>query len=75
MRAILTMIATVFGAVPLSAHAKDEPAPDLAFLEYLGSWEASDDEWVLAAEVGEEELEEADRARRRDPPATRKDDE
>ena len=21
--------------------------PDLAFLEYLGSWQADDDEWVL----------------------------
>jgi hypothetical protein len=32
--------------------ADEEPAPDLEFLEYLGSWEESDEDWVLlAAEV------------------------
>lgn len=33
----------------------DEPeVPDLAFLEYLGSWEESDEDWVLFAEEEEE---------------------
>jgi hypothetical protein len=42
--------------------ADEEPAPDLEFLEYLGSWEDSDEDWVLlAAEVVEQkEIEEKD---------------
>jgi hypothetical protein len=31
------------------AVAADEPAPDIEFLEYLGSWEESDEDWVLLA--------------------------
>jgi hypothetical protein len=27
--------------------AADEPLPDAAFLEYLGSWEGSDEDWLL----------------------------
>lgn len=30
--------------------AQQADAPDLAFLEYLGSWQAGDDEWVAIAE-------------------------
>lgn len=29
------------------AAAAEEPAPDPAFLEYLGSWEESDADWLL----------------------------
>ena len=29
------------------ALAADEPPPDAEFLEYLGMWEQSDEEWVL----------------------------
>lgn len=29
------------------ALADDSEVPDLAFLEYLGSWEESDEDWVL----------------------------
>jgi hypothetical protein len=35
------------------AHPQDDnsgPAPDLDFLEYLGSWQADDDEWWEIAE-------------------------
>lgn len=28
------------------AFAADETPPEAAFLEYLGMWEASDDEWL-----------------------------
>jgi hypothetical protein len=44
--------------------ADEEPAPDLEFLEYLGSWEDSDEDWVLlAAEVVEQkEIEDKDEA-------------
>lgn len=34
----------------LKAGAQQTDAPDLAFLEYLGSWQADDDEWVLIAQ-------------------------
>jgi hypothetical protein len=29
--------------------AEDAEAPDLEFLEYLGSWEADEEDWVLLA--------------------------
>ena len=29
--------------------AQDAEAPDLEFLEYLGSWEAAEEDWVLLA--------------------------
>jgi hypothetical protein len=34
--------------------AQQADAPDLAFLEYLGSWQADDDEWVLIAQWDED---------------------
>ncbi len=35
--------------------ADDEVMPDIEFLEYLGSWEESDEDWViLAAEAAEQ---------------------
>jgi hypothetical protein len=40
-------------ALALSAVARaqdDEALPDLEFLEYLGSWEESDEDWVVVAE-------------------------
>ena len=37
------------------ARAQDE-IPDLSLLEYLGSWEESDEEWLIVAE-NEDELE------------------
>lgn len=35
----------VAGALP--ATAADDELPDMAFLEYLGSWEESDEDWVV----------------------------
>lgn len=37
--------------------AQEEEAPDLAFLEYLGSWEESDEVWVLLSLDEEQEVE------------------
>lgn len=34
------------GCCGTAAAADDEP-PDLEFLEYLGSWDESDEEWLL----------------------------
>ena len=36
---------SIGGAAP--ALAQEQEAPDLAFLEYLGSWDESDEDWVL----------------------------
>jgi hypothetical protein len=30
--------------------AEPEPGPDLDFLEYLGTWQAEDDEWLAVEE-------------------------
>lgn len=48
---------------PLAAHAQEAPEPGLQaaapefldFLEYLGSWEGDDREWVQFLEEGEDE--------------------
>ncbi len=41
-----------------AAMADESDAPDLAFLEYLGSWAESDEDWTLFSD------EEADEAQR-----------
>ena len=38
-----------------AAAAEEEEVPDLEFLEYLGSWEASDEDWIIFTEVDETE--------------------
>lgn len=42
----LWMAAVLLLGAPVAA---DEP-PDMALLEYLGSWEESDEDWVLLTE-------------------------
>ncbi|MDX1516290.1 MAG: hypothetical protein R3288_05590 [Woeseiaceae bacterium] len=34
--------------------AAEEDLPDMAFLEYLGMWEESDDEWLLFEDDSEQ---------------------
>ena len=41
------------------AQADDEEAPDLDFLEYLGSWEETDETWLILS-AGMEGTEESD---------------
>jgi len=41
--------------------AADEVQPDLEFLEYLGSWEESDEDWLMFAEVMDKKVAEEDR--------------
>ncbi len=41
--------------------AADEVPPDLEFLEYLGSWEESDEDWLMFAEVMDKKVAEEDR--------------
>ena len=38
------LIALLGGTAALAA---DDELPDAAFLEYLGSWDASDEEWLI----------------------------
>lgn len=45
----------------LAAKAQTQEEPDLSFLEYLGSWQESDEEWLIVAEM-EEALAEHDLA-------------
>ena len=38
-------------AVVGSAFAQEEELPDVDFLEYLGSWEESDEDWVIVERI------------------------
>ena len=38
---------------PGMTAADEETSPDLELLEYLGSWEGSDEEWMLFSEEAE----------------------
>ncbi len=33
--------------VGMAAAAEERPAPEVEFLEYLGTWEQTDEEWLL----------------------------
>ena len=46
--------------------AQDEKQPDIEFLEYLGSWESSDEEWLIFT-VAEEPEKESKEERDNDP--------
>ena len=60
-------VAVVWGLLGCSgfAVADDEAIPDMEFLEYLGSWEESDEDWVLFTEVDVEQV--ASEEKRTDP--------
>jgi hypothetical protein len=51
--------ALVLAAAVTDATAAEETpeAPDLEFLEYLGSWQRADEEWFIDAELRAEEEE------------------
>jgi hypothetical protein len=44
----VAVLCGLFGCSGIVA-ADDEVMPDMEFLEYLGSWEESDEDWVLLA--------------------------
>ena len=46
----LLLTGALLGACDAAAQA-DDTLPDAEFLEYLGSWEASDEEWLLVQSV------------------------
>ncbi len=45
----------LFGCSGIVA-ADDDGMPDMDFLEYLGSWEESDEDWVLLAAAAVEQV-------------------
>lgn len=47
----LVMLCGVIVTAGSAVAADVEPPPDEAFLEYLGSWEESDEEWLLYEEM------------------------
>lgn len=62
------MAAALLMAVPAAA---EEP-PDMELLEYLGSWEETDEDWVLLTEEPEDAAPDTDDTRR-DPVADAED--
>ena len=58
MRRIASALLVAAGGLSLARGAQAQPsapppadsAPDLEFLEYLGSWQADDDEWLAIRE-------------------------
>jgi hypothetical protein len=56
MRRLLAMLGAAAGLASTASAADEPAAPELDFLEYLGSWQAEDEEWVIEAgwEEGEE---------------------
>jgi hypothetical protein len=54
-RRTLASLAAVAGLLGAGAAIADEEStPDLEFLEYLGSWEASEEDWVIFTAAMEE---------------------
>ena len=51
-------VAVLWGLLGLNAvvAADDDAMPDIEFLEYLGSWEESDEDWVLLAAEAVEQV-------------------
>jgi hypothetical protein len=47
----LAVICSLLGG---GVKAEEEEAPELEFLEYLGSWEESDEDWLLFKAVDSE---------------------
>ena len=54
MKRARAMLLATAASFAVGAGAQDGDGPDLSFLEYLGSWEDGDEEWLLAVELGEE---------------------
>jgi len=70
---------TLLTAVTLAASglvlAADEEIPDMEFLEYLGMWEETDEEWLLLEEPIARNVEERSDPAPEGEESTEKDDE
>ena len=49
MRALHAILSFVLAGVSAANGDEGGQVPEVDFLEYLGSWQAEDEEWVLAA--------------------------
>ncbi len=50
-------VALVIAALPAPAADRTEELPDAAFLEYLGSWEEDDSDWIALTGTASEDAE------------------
>jgi hypothetical protein len=55
MRKLIAMLGAAAGLASTAGAADEPAAPELDFLEYLGSWQAEDEEWVIEAGWEEDE--------------------
>ena len=51
-RILVLMLGLCLGEAAFAEEIEDE-SPDIAFLEYLGMWEESDEEWLLHEEMAQ----------------------
>jgi hypothetical protein len=51
----MLVAAAVASCMAGSLAAQESEAPDLSFLEYLGSWDDGDEEWLVVAELEEQD--------------------
>jgi hypothetical protein len=56
------------------APAPDESLPDLDFLEYLGSWQASDEEWFAIRELEGKRAKDGSKERKKSEPERPRDE-
>lgn len=60
-------VAVLWGVIGCSGVVMaEEEQPDMEFLEYLGSWEESDEDWLLF-DVNDDEVAVVDQKKRTDP--------
>ena len=55
---LLAMLGVAAGLVSIARAAEEPAEPELDFLEYLGSWQADDEEWVIEAGWEDRDVEE-----------------
>ena len=67
-----TSLLLLAGGLALAADAEE---PEMEFLEYLGQWEVSDEEWVMIDRHISLETDERDDPAPKDEESTEKDDE
>jgi hypothetical protein len=68
MRAVRALLFALGGLWLTPAQAQEAEEPELDFLEYLGSWQDSDDEWLIVAEwEGDDESRQKDEQSGREP--------
>lgn len=50
-QALRVVLACCLFGLGSSASASDDELPEVEFLEYLGSWDESDEDWLLVSDV------------------------